>query len=153
MFKFLLIIIVSLTSFQQQDFKIRPKQFTKPSNSGDCSVALSYLWIYIVFLLLFPLCVRLCVWNELNFSAYLHFQFIFATIYESYCTFWYYSWVSLHFLIQFVSPTMLFSFFFFFTLSSKSFQFQLNKLFQTDSLSLSIYIYMKWATRNWCTNF
>ena len=86
-FKFLLIIIVSLTSFQQQDFKIRPKQFTKPSNSGDCSVALSYLCIYIVFLLLFPLCARLCVWNELNFSAYLHFQFIFATIYESHYTF------------------------------------------------------------------
>jgi len=27
-----------------------------------------------------------CVWDELNFSAYFHFQYIFATIHEFYCT-------------------------------------------------------------------
>ena len=78
---------------------------------------------------------QVCIWDEQNFSTYLHFQLIFTTIHRSYCTFWYYSWVSLHFLILFMSPTVLFSLFFniFSTCSIESFQFQLNKLFQTDT--------------------
>ena len=49
-------------------------------------------------------CLNLvCVWDELNFSAYLHFQLIFATIQGSYCTFWYYSWVLLYYSAYFLT--------------------------------------------------
>ena len=49
--------------------------------------------------------------------------------------FHYYSWVSIHFLMLLMNPTVLFNLFFnfFSTLSTKKFQFQLNKLFQTDT--------------------
>ena len=76
-----------------------------------------YFFIYFLFLL--------WVWDKLNFSAYFHFQIIFATIHGSHCTFWYYSWVPLYYSAYFFN---IFS-----ILLTKSFQFQLNKLFQMDT--------------------
>ena len=35
--------------------------------------------------------VYVCIWDELNFLVYLHFQLIFATIHISHYIFWYYS--------------------------------------------------------------
>ena len=43
---------------------------------------------------------------------------LFGTIHGSYCTFWYYSWVPLHFLVLFMGPILLFQLIFTFIYST-----------------------------------
>ena len=44
------------------------------------------LFIYL-FIFISKIVYLVCVWDELNFPAYLHFQFIFATSHGSHCIF------------------------------------------------------------------
>ena len=64
--------------------------------------------------------------------AFFIIQLIFATIYGSYCTFWYYSWASLYYFSYLLTLSIV--------LSAKSFQFQLNKLFLNRHLSWNLRI-------------
>ena len=70
-----------------------------------------------------------CVWD------YLRSLFFYYSIY-----FWYYSWVSLHFLVLFMTSLYYFSYFLTLStvLSAKKIQFQLNKLFPDRHLNLEI---------------
>ena len=76
--------------------------------------------------------VCMCVWDELNFSVYLYFQLFFFLLFMGLTT-----------LFDIIyGLTVLFNLFFnlFIILSTKNFQFQQKKLFQTDTLSIILYI-------------
>ena len=63
-------------------------------------------------------CVHLGLFKKPTFFT---IQFIFATIYGSHCTFWYYSLILLYYFSYLLALYTV--------LSTKKFQFQLNKLF------------------------
>ena len=67
-----------------------------------------------------------CVWEVIKIKVYQGIQLIFATIYESHYTFWYYLQVLLYYFASF--QLLAFST----ILLVKSFQFQLNKLFPNE---------------------
>ena len=67
--------------------------------STDAGYFMLYRANFCTFCILHPLVWMLLVyvWFQIKKSVYFTIQLIFATIHGSYCTFWYYLWVSLYY--------------------------------------------------------